>query len=211
MQRRTIAVSLALTLLLIASVYASWGCSVIYNKFNSIDWSDYELDKTYTAVTIDVYNYLTYNETTANDQAVAKVAFTNDTSANPLGINLLFYKDGTLKVFYIDGPTEVQIGSGTWSKGNATRVVLANGEVTVYAKYGVKDQQATVVNGFSFSEEFAYLRVKGETAYVAEDGYVQVEVNPGTANVSYAVQAWIPTLVSLAMLGMAIGMIKKYT
>jgi len=196
-------------LLLIPSAYASWNASIIYTKFNNLTWTDYQLDKTYTAVTIDVYNYLIYNDTTANDQAVAKVAFTNDTSANPLGINLLFYKDGTLKVFYIDGSTEVQIGSGSWTKGNATRVVLANGEVTVYEHYGVEDQQETIVNGFSFSEEFAYLRVKGESTGVATNGYVQVEVNPGTADVNYTVQAWIPLILTLAMLGMAVGMLKR--
>lgn len=211
MKRRTLITQTAILTLLIASVFArvhaSYSTSILYSKFNNTDWYTEELDKAYTGVSIDVKCHLTFN---ATGTPAAKVAFMNDTTGTPKGIILLFFKDGTEKVFVNDGLTEVQIATGEWAAGNATRIILTNQKVTIYDFYGVEDSETKILEGFSFDEDFANVRAMGTTNYTATDGYMQVDVGAGAASTAYVISDFMPTLLSLAMLGMAIGMISKY-
>ncbi len=202
----------------ISIAYAAYATSIIYSKFNSLNWIDYELDQAYTSATIDIRNYLTYDET----GVWAKVAFTNqstaeDPTSDPQGIILIFSDDDTtFRVYYMLGMSEVQIGNGTFtdpsSGGNTistTRIVLSGNKVDVYAHYGTKNQ-VKVVDGFSFNEEFSVMRVKGTDLNTASNGYVQVNINVGTAGVGAIVNVYIPVIVTIAMLGMVVGLLKKY-
>jgi len=210
MQRKTSLAYIAVLILFLGSalavVYAAYSTSIIYSKFNSTDWYTEPLDKNYTAVTIDIKCYLTFNTT---GTPAAKVAFMNETT-NVKGIIVLFFKDNTEKIYYNDGIVEVQIATGTWAKGNTTRIVLSSKKITIYDYYGIKDSQTKILDGFSFDEEFANVRAKGATAYTATDGYVQVDVNAGAAGTSGIIMDWIPSILSLMMLGIAIGMISKF-
>ena len=209
MQRRTLLMEVAILTLFIAcfasSVYASYSTSIIYSKFNSISWYTETLDRNYTSVTIDIIPHLTFNQT---GTPAAKVAFMNETTTVK-GIIVLFYKDNTEKVYLADGVTEVQIATGTWTAGNITRIVLASQKVTITDHYGVEASEATILDGFSFDKAFANVRAKGATAYTATDGYIQVDVDAGTAGMTSTIADWMPTLIQLMMLGMAIGIIGK--
>ncbi len=218
-KRRALLTVTALALLLSVSVaYASYATSIIYSKFNSTDWTDYELDQDYMSATIDIKNALTYNVT----GTWAKIAFTNQSTANdstsdPQGIIIIFSDDDkTFKVYYMLGMSEVQIGNGTYTNPasggstlSTTRVILSGNKVTVYANYGDKTNQAKAVDDFSFNEEFSVMRVKGTDLNTASDGYVQVNVNVGTAGTSTIINAWIPVIVTFALLSIVLGYLKK--
>lgn len=222
MQKRKTLTVLMLALLaiaVVAPVYASYATAVMYTKFNSTDWTDYELDQNYTAVTIDIRNYLNYNVT----GTWAKVAFTNQTgeTGTTAGINLIFSDDDeTVKVYYINGATEIELASGTYDHGTSganasvTRLILSNSKVTVYTNYGNRTLQTKILDGFAFSEPISYLRVKGSDLNTAQGGYVQVNVNTGVSGVSGSttniVMEFIPVIVTFAMLGMVLGLLKKF-
>jgi len=199
--------TLILLCAIVGSAYASYATSVLYTKFNSLSWSDYTLDKSYTVVTIDIKNYLTFNVT----GTWAKVAFTNHTgdTGTVVGINVVFSDDDeTVKVYAIDGATEVLIGTGTYNHTSTTRIVLSGQKIYAYAHVGNKTS-TKFVDGFSFSEPFAYLRVKGSDVDTASDGYVQVNVNTGGAGTQASVNEWIPIIITFAMLGICVGYLKK--
>ena len=185
-------------------VYAYTVESVLYTKFNSATWTDYKLDKKYTTLTVNLKCFLTFNDT---GTPCAKVCFVNGTTT-PEGLNFLFFKDGTGQIYKLEGITEVQIATFTWAKGNITRLSLASGKVTVYEYYDVKDKKAMVLSGFAFGNFIEYFRVKGETAYTATNGYFQVEVNTGASGGMDIIE-WLPSIISLAMLAMCFGMIKR--
>ncbi len=217
-KRRTLLIvaTLALLCATISSAYASYATSIMYSHFNTANsWVDYALDKTYTSLTADLKCHLTFNST---GTPWAKVYFANDTSGSSEGINILFSNDGsTLDVFYIQEPTEVLIGTGTYTcTGNVstTRVVFSGTKLDVYTNYGVKASQTKIVDGFSISTPIADLRVKGSTAYVATDGYMQVNVNTGisgiTSGTTDIVVQFMPAIVTFAMLGLILGMLKKF-
>jgi hypothetical protein len=187
-----------------ASVYASYSTSIIYSKFNTTDWYTETLDRNYTSVSIDIIPHLTFNQT---GTPAAKVAFMNETT-DVKGIIVLFYKDNTEKVYLADGITEVQIATGTWTAGNITRIVLGSQKVTITDHYG-DASEAEILSGFSFDKAFANVRAKGATAYTATDGYMQVDVGTGTAGISGSITEWLPTLIELMMLGMAVGIIGR--
>lgn len=212
----TVATLALLCIAIVAPVYASYATSVMYSDFNTVDaWVDYALDKTYTSLTADVKCHLTFN---ATGTPWAKVYFANDTSGSSEGINILFGNDGiTLKVYYIQEPNEVLIGTGTYTRtGNVstTRVVFSGTKLDIYTNYGNKALQTKIVDAFSLSTPIADLRVRGNTAYVATDGYMQVNVNTGVSGVSGSttdvVVQFIPVIVTFAMLGMVLGMLKKF-
>ncbi len=220
-KRKTLLISTALLLCiaaLVVPVYASYANSIMYTKFNLLDWTNYQLDQEYSYFTADIKNNLIYNVT----GTWAKVAFTNGTGDNPIGINVIFSDDdSTVKVYYIDGTTETEIASGNFtdpssaSSGNVstTRVVFSGGKVSVYTNYGTRNS-AKILDGFSFPDTMTYLRVKGSDLHTVQDGYMQVNVNVGTAgasgNTTSIVMEFIPIIVVFAMMGMVLGLLKKF-
>jgi len=208
METRKLLLKTALILTLLCAiaipVYAYTVESVLYTKFNTITWTDYQLDKQYTTLTVNLKPFLTFNTT---GTPFAKVCFVNGTT-NPEGLIFLFYSDGTGKIYKIEGETEVQIATFTYGKGNITRLSLASGKITVYEYYDVKDKKATILSGFAFGNSIGYLRVKGDSEFTATDGYFQVEVNVGASG-GMDITEWLPSIISLAMLAMCFGMIKR--
>jgi hypothetical protein len=216
-KRRILTVAmLALLLVAIAApVYASYATSIMYTKFNLPNaWQDIALDQTYTHLTADIKVHLTFNVS----GTWAKIYFANDTSGSSEGINLLFGDDGvTLKVYYVQEPSEVLIATGTYTlTGNVstTRVVFSGTKLDVYTNYGNRTLQTKIVDGFSLSTPIADLRVRGTSTGTVQNGYVQVNVNTGVSGVSGSttdiVIQFVPVIVVFAMLGMVLGMLKKF-
>lgn len=217
MQKRkallTTATVLLLCIAIIAPVCAAYSNSIIYTKFNSLTWTDYALDKNYTYLTADIKTKLTFGTLGTS----AKIAFFNDTTGNPSGITLIFGDDThTLYVYYSQGLDEVLIGSGTYTNdGNSTtRLVFNDNKLTIYANYGNKASQAKIVDGFSFNEDIAYLRVKGTDTNTTTNGYAQVDINAGVSGLSGSATSiltdFFPVIILFAMLGMVIGLLKKF-
>jgi hypothetical protein len=190
---------------LFGSAYASYSTSIIYTRFNTTSWYTEALDENYTSIGIDIIPYLTFNST---GTPAAKVAFMNET-VYVKGIIILFYKDNTEKVYLNDGIDEIQIATGTWTKGNITRVVLGSQKITIYDHYG-DASETKILDGFSFDKAFANVRVKGATAYTATDGYIQVNVGGGAGDMSSSMMTWMPAIVSIAMLSIVVGMLEKF-
>jgi len=213
-KRRTllIATTMLLLSLSVSIAYASYVNSIMYTKFNLPDaWQDYALDQRYTYLTADIKNHLTFNVT----GTWAKVYFANDTSGSSEGVNLLFGDDGvTLKVYYVQEPSEVLIGTGTYTlTGNVstTRVVFSGNKVDVYSNFGNRALQTKIVDGFSLNQTVADLRVRGTSSNTVEDGYMQVSINTGTvSSMTGTVTAFVPLIVTFAMLGMVLGLLKKF-
>jgi hypothetical protein len=207
-----------LSLLLVAlaaPVYASYATSIMYTKFNLPNaWQDIALDQTYNHLTADIKVYLDFNVT----GTWAKIYFANDTSGSSEGINLLFGDDGvTLKVYYVQEPSEVLIGTGTYTlTGNVstTRVVFSGSKLDVYTHYENRTLRTKIVDGFSLSTPIANIRARGTSTWTVENGYVQVNVNVGASGLSGSttdiVMSFLPVIVTFAMLGMVFGMLKKF-
>jgi hypothetical protein len=216
-KRKTLLILSVLAVLcvaLVAPVYAAYSNSIIYTKFNSLTWTDYSLGQSYSYMTADVKTKLTFEGTPG---VSAKIAFSNDTAGDPSGIILVFGDDeSTLSVYYNQGADEVLIGSGTYTNdGNATtRIVFSGGKLDIYTRYGIRGSQAQIVDGFSFNENFAYLRVKGTDTNTTTNGFAQVDVNAGASggagNMSNIVMGFLPVIVLFAMLGVVLGLLKKF-
>ncbi len=219
MQRRktlltalTVLIACALACALVNSAYAAYATSIIYTKFNSTNWSEYALDQTYDYLAANIKCRLAITTDNWSKVAFFNQSTTNDGTADPQGIIVIFNNQGDVKVYYADGLAEVELGAGKYY-GNTTdvRIVLSDGKVTVYTNYGDRATQEKIVDGFSFAESISHIRVKGTHASTATDGYVQVDVNMGASgNVGAIVNAWFPVIVTFALLGVVLGLLKKY-
>jgi hypothetical protein len=198
--------------LMVSSAYASYFVKTwVWTPFNSATWTYYQFaddgkgDKSFTATII---NRLLNGSTLQ----WAKVAFMNSsTSTDRQALILMFQMTantygGTLKVYYCDGVlgvADVLIATGTYDE-NSTKVILQNGLISVYTKtngYLVKD--------FGFDEDVNTIGVCGGSNYVS-NGYLQVLFNTGTGAIGSTVMEWMPIVVSFAMLGVLLGIVKKY-
>lgn len=206
-KRRTLTAALVAALsiaLLVASATAAYNVSITYPKFNSGTWTYYDIGAAQDNIISNVTNRLTYNETTAE---WAKVAFLNSSSGTATGIILqMKYTSNVLNVYYVEnavlGASDVLIATGTWGE-NSTKIVLAGDKLDVY------DANGLLVNDFAVAPALEYIGATGGTNYVT-GGYVGVGVNQGTAGATAIVTGFIPVIVTFAMLGMVLGLLKKF-
>jgi hypothetical protein len=211
MQRRTLA--LILVLLAIASavgacvVYAGFVKSIPYTEFNKLSpITFYQLDKNYTSWEATVINNLVYNSSTSG---YALVRFQTSTAAGSPYIELSFLKDGTLLVFYsYDGSSNVQAASGQWTAGKPIYVSLSSDG---YLDVGDSSGKEKILKDFTYGNlTLQYVGAHGDQ-YTATGGYMQVELGGLVSDVSTTVYQWIPVIVTFAMLGFVLSLIKKYT
>jgi len=205
-KRRTLSaalVTLVLAAFVITGANAAFNVSITYPKFNSGSWTYYN-PGALESVTSNVTNRLTYNTTTAE---WIKVAYLNASSGVATGVILMFkYTTSVLQVYYCEdtvlGVADVLIATGTWDENN-TRVVLAGQKLTIY------DADGILVQNFAFNQPIHYIGVMGGTNYVT-GGYLGVAVNQGVAGTTAIVTQFIPVIVTFAMLGMVLGLLKKF-
>ncbi|RLC80751.1 MAG: hypothetical protein DRI61_05110 [Chloroflexi bacterium] len=218
MRTKALIIPLLATLLavaLVSNAYALTIRTVPYHYFNDTPWVPLSLEKNFTgAWTAYVYNYLTYN-TTTKGVAILRLHSEN-ASANADWMELNFWYDGKLDIYHTDsnGNTGI-IGSGTWTAGEAIVIsVTADGIIdignetdkeAIVKNYGVGDLDLYWVGGSTYPE---YVN------YTVTQGYINVEISgyaSTTSDVSESVMVWIPIIVTFAMLGMVLGMIKKFS
>jgi hypothetical protein len=206
-KRRTLTVSVATLLLaavFITAANAAYNVSVTYPKFNSGTWTYYDMGSLQDSIISNVTNRLTYNTTTAE---WVKVAFLNSSSGTGTGVILqMKYTDSVLNVYYIEnaalGAGDVLVATGTWDENN-TKVTLAGDKLNIW------DADGILVTDFALSEPVRYIGVVGGTDYVT-GGYVGIGVNQGVAGATAIVYEFIPIIVIFAMLGMVLGLLKKF-
>lgn len=197
---------------MVSSVYASYFVkSWVYTPFNSATWTYYQFadddkgDKSFTATII---NRLLNGSTLE----WAKVAFMNSsTSTYRQALILQFHMTpntygGTLDVYYCEGVlgvADVKIATGTYDE-NSTKVTLANDRISVYT-----ETDGYLVKDFGFNEDVNTIGVCGGTNYVS-NGYLQVLFNAGTGAIGSTVMEWMPLVITFAMLGILLGIVKKF-
>lgn len=212
MQRRT---ALLLTLLLalcasIIPVYASCVRSISYTVFNSLTLTAYKLDKNYTqGFYAKIINNLVYN-TTTNKAAIARLHF-GQSSGSGAYVELSFWPNKELHVWYNDGSSSTEIGVSKWETGNLTQVyVTKDGVLSVRdykGNYAVKNYGIGAVTLY-------YVGGHGEvTAKICNSGYLTIEVSDYGAyggSATDVVMKWLPIIITFAMLGMVLGIVKKF-
>lgn len=208
----TLAVLAALTISSVA--FASYSTTFIYTKFNSTDTTVEELDQTYADIDALIYNKLTYNSSASGE---VKIILANTTEAAKCGIMITMKKAGAnnLLVYWKDGDTDVQIGLATWEADDVVEVQVSSDVLTVDLYSNSTDEWTNIIDNFHASSiDYAAVCVTGSGTGTVTAGYVSVVITSSGGSYSSttdAVTGWLPTLVSFAMLGVAIGFIKKFS
>jgi hypothetical protein len=196
---------------MVSTVNASYFVkSWVWTPFNSPAWSYYQFqdddkgDKSFTATITDKL-------LNGSDMQWAKVAFMNSsTTATRQALILQFHMTantygGTLTVLYCDGvlsEADVVLASGTYDI-NSTTVTLANGLISVHTQ-----TDGDLVKDFGFDEDVCVVGIEGGSNYVS-NGFLQVLFNAGTGAIGNTVMEWMPLVITFAMLGVVLGIIKK--
>jgi len=216
MQRRFYALTLALSIALILATtvypvcYAKSVRSITYTVFNSSTLTYYELDQNYTGFKAEIVNKLTYN-TTTNKAAIVRLCGDENAALGPW-IELSFWPNGELHIWINDTSSNIEVGAGEWKSGNTTTVIVTDdGIVSVKDYDGNYILQNYGIGAFTLH----YVGGHGETTgSIATAGYTTIEVTGSyatTEGISESVMVWIPIIVTFAMLGMVLGMIKKFS
>jgi spermidine/putrescine-binding protein len=214
MQKRTaISIIAILTLILAVSipVYASCVRSISYTVFNSETFTSYALDQNYTkGFYAKVTNKLVYN-TTTNKAGIIRFHFDSNPASGSY-LELSFWANKELHIWFSDGTSNIEIGASTWESGNLTKVYVSKDGVLSIINY----QGNYVVKNYGIgSQTLYYIGGHGEsTASICTSGYVTIEINDYSASGDYGVTqsviVWLPLIITFAMLGLVLGMIKKF-
>jgi hypothetical protein len=212
MQTRRLALCSIATLLILALAsygFASYSTTFIYTKFNSTDTTAESLDQSYTDITVDIYNHLMYNTSNTNE---ARIIVANTTAADKQGI-MVAMKSASFLGYWKDGITDVQIANDTWTAGDIIELQVRSGVLSILHYDNATDTWITVLDDFHVSTiTYAAVCALGSDVGTALGGYVSVTVSETGGSMSGytdTITQWIPALISLAMLGVAVGFIKK--
>jgi hypothetical protein len=210
-----------LSMLLIASlnsiVHADTIHSFGYSKFNTPTVTWVQLDENYTSWCIVITNMLTYN-TTANTPLTISISTLNATvgttslqievsmnknasSGLPtrLSINVYDHTATPWLIFedsdnaYLTTPFCISLNDGWLSAGTV------DNSTSFFSDLALGDLEAQFVGAAGV--------VKGAIA-----GYVTIEFGTSFASTNYAstVTDWLPLIIQFAMLGMILGLLKKF-
>lgn len=211
MQRKILV--LALTVLLLNAVSFAYAMpslkyTFLSGKFNSTSVTAKALNETYASgfkTLID--NNLVYNASEATNDPLSACVILADTATgstnsvtldmnNATALNVTVVIDGTSEKIFSDNETASTIHVSLSKSGS-----LNIGSTTDIDAY---------VDSFAFGScfNFTHILTNGTSTYTADSGYVSVTtLTLGESAID--IESWIPALISIAMLGMVIGMMKK--
>jgi len=179
----------------------TWG----YPTFQHTAWSWVELDENLTSATIKLYNELVDNASDPND-AIFGLNF-SDATYTELVIDLA---NSDFEFWIIpqgNGAEKWCVASGkSWNFSNALIIEFNNQELTIY-EYGSDTTLAEVTLGTVGLNAYGARGKDG--AYPATAGYLKAEVYRGVGTLTIDVTPFISLAVTLAMLTMVLGFIKK--
>jgi len=162
-----------------------------------------------------ILNLATYNDTDGSaSQLSVHIKFVNQSSVeSACMIELVMYNDTTLTVkAYIDGASGEVLYSNSGvdflGKDDYLQVRLdSNGNLNV----GNSSDRSAFVEDFGFGAfNCTYLVGIGSPACAVESGYVSVELGLYGGDYTSSIMSWMPIIVEFAMLGMVLGMLKKF-
>lgn len=206
---RKLLTTVVITVLLIWSATSLANAGVTYTwdytKFNTSTPDYRKLEEKSTSIKFSVYQHLTFNGTTSNAKAI--IGFCNASSGTIYHVDIVYVKDNTFEVV-INTPAYIKIAEGTWEVNQTTYVDIdSDGNILIWASQD--DGDVTYVDDYNVGTiEFAYISGSGANDSCTQ-GYISAEEGYG-GQYGSIVTDWIPTILSMAMLGIALGMVKKF-
>ena len=208
MKKALIFATIIATLLLVAPVYAtSYSTSFVYTAFNTATASYKTPSTTYATWSCKITNVLTYNSTTAG---TGKIRL-NATAIEGHYIDFCFASDGTADVWFSDnGTSPVKIGAGAWVKSEALYI---SRDSSGYLDFGnATDKDVFISNFVIGAYTLEDLGAHGEENCTTA-GYISVELGSSATDptdMSESIMSWMPLVIQFAMLGVVMGMLKKF-
>lgn len=216
MQRRAIVSILVILILLISvgTVNATESITIPYDKWNLTQGTKtyYNLTESLSPdwyTTIDFH--LTFNVTTSAAHASILLP-TNDSD----GITFQVYRDNSAyNIYYTpEGETQgIKIYSGTYTlndDGYDWKVVVRQATLTIYAYNSTSGAYDAVVENFALTGwTLTKVGALSAGADMVTAGYVTITVAKAPQDMTGIINAFIPVIVTFAMLSAALGMIKK--
>lgn len=212
MKRNAVIPLIALLLFSLAiTVNASYSTSILYTHFNSLTKYYESIGENITSTTIYVTNRLIWNSTTSSPQVA--IGFSNITysgEATEKYICVQWVKTSTkVQILIKEGTSEILLGETTYTNLNQTIRLRFTGSKLDVSILGTDGKYSAIITGFSYNIPIRAIATWG-TSYSVADGYVQCDIGGyGSADVN--ITQWIPTIISIAMLGVVMGLLKKYT
>jgi len=212
-----LATCLPLLLMLVLPAFADTtpdtGMSIPYDKFNSSSETAFELSYVYSpAYEITIDYHLTRNGTASG---IGWLKFAANATGHSPGIQVGFSPDtSTVTVQYVTTTSTVTIGSATFSVNtddDEVDMVMYEDHVDISVNNGTwtKAIDDFAVSGWNLGQ----VDVHGEqTVGLFSAGYVSLKISETSGSMtdmSSTISSFIPAIVSIAMLGVAIGFIKK--
>jgi len=188
--------------------YANTEYTFLSGNFNSTSYTAKALNTTLDAgFTVKIYNHLEYNKTTGGD---AYIGLSEDATGGTNEIQIVMSNDSRLLLYvYIDSTSELLYNqTATFKNGKAVVVSIDGGGLNV----GTESDNDFYISDFNYGTlELSHLLAKGSDTNTVESGYVTLTTTTYSAIGGIDISSWMPTIVSLAMLGMVIGMLEKFT
>jgi hypothetical protein len=210
--RYLIAVSIAIALLLIASVYAVYTLTISYTEFNSTSRTDHGTNYTANSWTVTIINNLVFDNVTN----FAKIFITNSSSTGYFGINLNLANDTDGYSLDVLVASKIDPSAGDWVRvkiinnlafGKAIKVSLdSKGYLSVFDDVKIYVDKYKILTAYPAS----YIGAQGSGTDVASSGSVDVTVGAYSQNPTQIINAFIPIVITFAMLGIALSFISKF-
>jgi len=168
-------------------------------------YTEEALDYNYTSCTIEFKINVVWNSSTTDPKFYIRLY--QNTSAEPdyeESILITFEEDGSIKVEYYQGGY-VTLGTGTYTQ-NDTQFIFNNGRVDVIAN------GTTIVDDFPFDVDCIDAIAYCQKEHSLSTGYVQLDIYTGYSAISDdTVNAFLPLILTIAMLGICLSFIKRVT
>ena len=214
---KSLLLSLLVAVLCVASIQAVAGTyytTFVYTRFISSDTYSEDLGEDYTSITVLVTNKLGYNQTTGSGEA--RFILANTTEATKEGVAVFMKEQGTadgLLVYWKQGASDFEVGKTTWDTDDLVKITVSNSLLQVELYDNSTGEWSNVIDEYGVgSATFRAVCALASTEFVCDTGYMNVKVGSsfGSAGIGDAITEWLPIIVQFAMLGMVMGMIKKF-
>ena len=202
MRMKTLLTLFATLLLCIATTspaFAITSYTFNYPQFNSANVSYQTLSEPTTSISFQILNKLTFNAS-ATDSVILKIV--NGTTGTIYGVAFGFTKAGVLYISSVM-PDWITLGESTWTTNDTINVIIkSNGDLIV------KKGTTTILKDYNVGNFTMRALAANGAPYTCINGYLTVKTGANAMDDEIVVQ-WLPTIISLAMLGMVIGLLKK--
>lgn len=208
-----IIIAISLLSMAIASVYGAVSLTIPYTAFNTTTRTDYPTGYSKNTWTLALINSLTFNQTT---NGYVQIFISNSSSTGYYAINLNLALDTNGYSLDIFVPTKKDPSPSDWQHitmihnltfGKTVKISLNDkGYLTIINYVG-----KTLLDNVDIGEAFvpAYVGVKGSSTNVVLSGEVSIEFSGYQISPTEMVKQWLPIIITFAMFGLALGLLKS--